>query len=523
VKDWVDLERKNLLFKNAKSALRLSNEKEQSLGQAVLEKQLTRPDFEILPQNELDYALPAYTERLVSSEVATELTGILLDVQAINNELAGFKTSHATVVLAEDPRYEALASRLRDWVNCYADHRAERTKHLENTAIKRFQKLYGELYPDLMKLFFKEGTVNGLLLHEFSFHLPWSIMKRACSDHLDFKLDPDTLKTSFTTLDTDDGDHVYLCQFILLYHWTTEPHLSFVLGQVAAGLSDDEFTEPEVELRERLKDLVSDIQEMRPFLLRNWKAENLPLKISDGIFINWDWDTGPGAGIIGVAADEKTLIGAAHNSKSPIILPLLYDGRIANGLLTWMDTDTVLTTNKNALRATARIVTALHHALFAIYEKVDTEAILTKYKLKAKTEKDSDPSDEEFAALYQSIAIVDQNRSPEQQAEAMADYLSLTEEGTNDELESVTTTLGMSKLQALRLSSFLRILQKNLGCDVRKGKGSELVIFREGGHCFRLGHHKNNPMVPTHLIKNILKHIGIGFDEWLNAAISVVK
>jgi hypothetical protein len=188
--------------------------------------------------------------------------------------------------------------------------------------------------------------------------------------------------------------------------------------------------------------------------------------------------------------------------------------------LTWMDTDTVLMTDKNALRATARIVTALHKALFAIYEKVDTEAILAKYKLKARTEKDSEPSDEEFAALCQSVAIADQNNSPEQQVEALADYLSLTEEGADDE-QSLPTTLGISKLQALRLSSFLRILQKNLGCEVRKGKGSEVVIFREGGHHFRLGHHKGNPMVPTHLIRNILKHIGIGFDEWLNAAISV--
>ena len=68
MKDWVDLERQALLFKNAKSALRLSKEKQQSIEHAVLEKGLRRPDCEILPQTEVDYTLPAYTEKLVSKE-----------------------------------------------------------------------------------------------------------------------------------------------------------------------------------------------------------------------------------------------------------------------------------------------------------------------------------------------------------------------------------------------------------------------------------------------------------------------
>lgn len=43
------------------------------------------------------------------------------------------------------------------------------------------------------------------------------------------------------------------------------------------------------------------------------------------------------------------------------------------------------------------------------------------------------------------------------------------------------------------------------------------MVYRPGGHHFRLGHHKRNDYVPSFLIKNLLDHIGISFDEWLGA------
>lgn len=51
---------------------------------------------------------------------------------------------------------------------------------------------------------------------------------------------------------------------------------------------------------------------------------------------------------------------------------------------------------------------------------------------------------------------------------------------------------------------------------MRQGKGSEIVIYREAGHHFRLGHHKRNSYVPVAVSKNLLRHAGIGFNGWVD-------
>ena len=103
-----------------------------------------------------------------------------------------------------------------------------------------------------------------------------------------------------------------------------------------------------------------------------------------------------------------------------------------------------------------------------------------------------EPSDEEFAALCQTIA------------EPMED-LALVESGFP------------SAFRAIRVQRLLTVLSDRLECEVRQGKGSEIVVFRSGGHHFRLGHHKRNSYVPTTVIKNLLKHVGITFEQWLDA------
>jgi hypothetical protein len=72
-------------------------------------------------------------------------------------------------------------------------------------------------------------------------------------------------------------------------------------------------------------------------------------------------------------------------------------------------------------------------------------------------------------------------------------------------------------MKAVRVQRLLSVLADRLGCEVRQGKGSEIVVFRPGGHHFRLGHHDKNPYVPTILIKNLLLRLNISFDEWLKA------
>lgn len=52
------------------------------------------------------------------------------------------------------------------------------------------------------------------------------------------------------------------------------------------------------------------------------------------------------------------------------------------------------------------------------------------------------------------------------------------------------------------------------GCEVASGKGSEVTVYRPGGRKFTLGHHTRNTHVPAHVVRALIKAVGIPVTEW---------
>jgi hypothetical protein len=63
------------------------------------------------------------------------------------------------------------------------------------------------------------------------------------------------------------------------------------------------------------------------------------------------------------------------------------------------------------------------------------------------------------------------------------------------------------RLPSLRSSTFFKIL-KELGCEIRFGKGSEITVYREGGKKSCIGHHKAN----HHILSRVM-HLNISTQE----------
>jgi hypothetical protein len=72
-------------------------------------------------------------------------------------------------------------------------------------------------------------------------------------------------------------------------------------------------------------------------------------------------------------------------------------------------------------------------------------------------------------------------------------------------------------IRTLRLTRLLGLLRDKLGCEVRQGKGSEVVIYRAGGKIARVGRHTRNREVPATLIRSVLDRVGVSFPEWFAA------
>jgi hypothetical protein len=70
------------------------------------------------------------------------------------------------------------------------------------------------------------------------------------------------------------------------------------------------------------------------------------------------------------------------------------------------------------------------------------------------------------------------------------------------------------RVPAVRTVTLLALLERRFGCEVGRGKGSEVTVWRPGGRKFTLGHHRRNTHVPAHVVRALLKAVGIGAVEW---------
>lgn len=70
------------------------------------------------------------------------------------------------------------------------------------------------------------------------------------------------------------------------------------------------------------------------------------------------------------------------------------------------------------------------------------------------------------------------------------------------------------RIPAVRMQSLLHVLERRFACEVAAGKGSEVTVYRPGGRKFTLGHHTRNTHVPAHVVRALLKAVGISVTEW---------
>jgi hypothetical protein len=69
----------------------------------------------------------------------------------------------------------------------------------------------------------------------------------------------------------------------------------------------------------------------------------------------------------------------------------------------------------------------------------------------------------------------------------------------------------------MRFARLIGIL-RDLGCEVRAGKGSEVTVYRAGARIARLGHHLRNPELSPVLVRIVLGQLGIPVADFIARA-----
>ena len=490
---WLNIEAKNLERHNEQMLSTLMNKEEHTFLEAWTAKDLVTENWDVVEQTVESYYLPRSSFAFLGEKLLSDWADIASDVVEIHNRVVGMQRIQASIILAGDSQIEDIRKRLMAWADRCVAQRLAKVAYKKGGALRHFHSVYYEMVSAIEKIAFREGTMNECFYSRFDAYFVWKIYDRTLRPLITCTFDREQLAPDFEVALEEPNVAEYIGEVVKLYQWQHANVLHETLALVAESLDEKQRAYSVDQIRDRLSRLVADIQEMRPFLRHNFSPDKVLLEVAPGVVLSFLWAVGRGMAVIPVAPTKEDLIEDLKANASPIVLNLWYDGQVTNHPMPWIDAEHVALSEPFALHANLVIVEALHAKLYSFYEKIDIDAILARFKSRAKDQPEAEePTDEEFAAICQVIA------EPIDQVEAGGG-----------------TASGV--IRAVRVKRLLSILADKLGCEVRQGKGSEIVVFRQGGHHFRLGHHKQNSYVPTPVIKNILKHIGVSFEEWLGA------
>jgi hypothetical protein len=240
--------------------------------------------------------------------------------------------------------------------------------------------------------------------------------------------------------------------------------------------------------------MMADIQQMRPFLVRNFHADKAIVKVSENLVIAWDWCLAFGVAHVFFAQSREAILEAQASRSVRCMCNVGLNGLLIDYRQPWRTTRDLPQEERQAgLLANLYIIERLHGKLFSFYDQIDFDAIRSRAEAATGPELD----DDELAVCCQDLATAEQ-----------------------EELSPPTESLAAkptASIRPLRLQRLIRVLRDKCRCEIERGKGSEYTVYRSGGKKFVLAAHKADYSVALVIVKQLLKRVGISAVEWVAA------
>lgn len=459
------------------------------------DEQLTiRSGEVIVSQQRSIFAPPHFLRKTATPQEFSMLVDILNELWSINEDHVGKRTREAEVFLALTEQYLPLEKRLMDWCTSYFMHRSS-SNRLTPLDHNDPMEMYFRLIKEYMNIFLSLGTLRNSISYIFF---------AKCTCFTDWLLFDRTWRTMLVS----EGQHCWAlkhpprrddlwerCKAILLEKKWLLGNLTYFFQKMPKGGNQGRVRElvplgTDV-LKRRLKLLISDVQEMRPFLIKGFKKEKAIIKVSDELFLAWGWTTQFGPASLCVADSEKRMMELIATGCSMVLVSIDHQGLLIDGGMPWLTAETIA--GDEGLAVASYILELFHEKLFAFYDKIDVNRIRESAKA---SDRDDQEDDSLVALTCQDLA----QREPEE-AEDL----------------SQPRIVARRRIPGLRYQRLEALLEKKLGVEAMQGKGSERTFYRQGGKKVAIGHHKRNDCVPSPLVKEILKRLGVSVQEFWDA------
>ncbi|MDP2308277.1 MAG: hypothetical protein Q8P18_19820 [Pseudomonadota bacterium] len=401
--------------------------------------------------------IPPHFAKTSSGPTQARLRRLLPEIDAWAGELVGLDMVEADALYNGDPLAMVLRDEVTAWGLDYARERLGRPSAKDQgDPFRRWLRLEQEVVNLMERICLRPGV--GVALSEVPdrvAHLVWTATVGA---HLTITRDGGGMWLSFGALDPQCWEAVR--EIALLYCWNEADALPRAREQFRQRREG----EPEALRRHRAA-LAEDLVEARALLIGSHDPAATIVSVPGGAAtFMWVFHHAAGlllSGATRAAVEKQTTSGFVHG---PLRIHL--DGRLTGHVSWWEES------------ADPGWEVALLEAVHAPI----VEAWLARVPAPAP---EGEPSTE-----AQAVATV------------------------ADANQRIAEVVDGRRLPAVRMETLLRQLERRFGCDVAAGKGSEVTVYRPGGRKFTLGRHARNRHVPAHLVRALLRAVGIPVTEW---------
>ncbi len=437
----------------------------------------TRPNAHPIVVTATPACIPQFLRKTAPASTIAELVELLDSLHTLRTSMAGLTGDEASILHQEDPRADAIRLGFNDWTRRHVQRRlARRHPKDRGDPVNTFFRLQGELVEWLDLLTFEPASGHHVslgvvpdLAATLLYYATWRplVECRIVEGGTSIQFD-----ASAQRIDT-------LMEVMRLYGWHIEGLVDAFHDWSSPRLRPSNATDSHL--------LAADLMEMKPLLIRGFTMDRFAFE-HQGVHLSMSWSLGTTVSICWAGRTERRLLEQIHGSFVTSGIGIARTGRATHPNRQWEED---LASRRPWATA---ILEALHERAFEFWSKAEHH--------RSRADR-SDP-------LYEAEAIA-------------TSCLDLAEDAPEDtqplqDSSDVSPTQKLRKrVPAVRMERLLGMLESRLGCEVKPGKGSEVTVYRPGGVKFVLGHHHRNRHVPSHLVRLLLKRVGISVEEWLRA------
>lgn len=433
------------------------------------------------------FRAPWFVAKTASQGLVDELNELLQDLRMVNEEHQGEPVLETLAFLNLSGRGLELQDSIVSWCGRYFEPRAHpdrMTPKDHNDPICHFFRLVEEFDNIFGTLAFKTNDVNYFVLKIPVLFTRWFLATRLCAGVISFDDVGMAIHTKFKELavafQQDIGEGGWFA-FVLDRFLRRIESQDGVALSLASAMSED-------ELCQQIRLMASDLQEMRPFLIKNFHPERMVIRLADQLYGAWEWCLLFGTiAHIHVADTERQVLEKMY-SRTGTVVSIGTNGLMFDWRMPW---DNTLAGAKDRvgsrLASNRHVLEQFYQKLYESYEKVNFDRI-----------RGTTPSVDHDDANVEERVLA-----------------SVVDLAARADVELADHTHPVGRLPQIRLEPFLVLLERKFGCEVKSGKGSEVTLYRSGGRKVVVGRHKRNRELHSSFVTLIIRRLGIRPSEWL--------